>query len=79
MGEPYGVLDSGEWSVWCRSCPWRGKPRDVMEADPLTLRAIRRNVEAEWRTHPCAQAAGAPANRPGVVGPEPPSNLREVA
>jgi hypothetical protein len=34
MSEPYGVLNLGEWSVWCRACPWRGKP------EPLTDRQV---------------------------------------
>jgi hypothetical protein len=72
MGEPYGVLDSGEWLVWCRACSWRSQPRYVSTADRLTFRAIRRSTEADWRSHLCTQATGAAASRLKEVGPSPP-------
>jgi len=75
MDEPYGVLDAGEWSVWCRACSWRSKPRRV--ARP-SFRDIRSYAEAQWRTHRCAQGTGAAANRLAEVGP-PPLSTREVA
>jgi hypothetical protein len=78
VNEPYGVLDSGEWSVWCRACSWRSQPWDVMTADLLTFRAIRRSAEADWRTHSCTQAIGAAASRLEEVGPSPLSSAREV-
>lgn len=78
MEEPYGVLDSGEWSAWCRACSWRSQPRYVMTADLLTFRAIRQQTEADWRIHRCTQATGAAASRLREVGPPPLSSTREV-
>jgi hypothetical protein len=75
MGEPYGVLNAGEWSLWCRACTWRSVPQ---QADPLTFRIARLEAEARWLAHPCTQAPGAPAHRLEEVGPVPLSN-REVA
>ena len=75
MSEPYGVLNAGEWSLWCRACSWRSVPR---QADPLAFRDSLREAEAKWRVHLCMQATGAPAHRLKVVGPVPLS-IREVA
>jgi hypothetical protein len=75
MNEPYGVLNAGAWSLWCRACTWRSVPR---QADPLAFRAALREAEADWRAHRCLQAAGAPADRLSEVGPVPLSN-RAVA
>lgn len=72
MREPYGVLDAGEWSVWCRACSWRSKPT------PLTDSSIFRAARAEWAAHVCVQADGAPAYRLEEVGPAPLASL-EVA
>jgi hypothetical protein len=72
MREPYGVLDAGEWSVWCRACSWRSKPT------PLTDRSIFRAAESEWAAHPCVQVDGAAAGQLTEVGP-PPLAIREVA
>ncbi len=73
--QPYGVLNAGEWSLWCRACSWRSDPR---QADPLVFRASLRDAEAEWRAHLCMQVPGAPAHRLQEVGPVPLSTL-EVA
>ncbi len=75
MSEPYGVLNAGEWSLWCRACSWRSIPR---QADPLVFRASLREAEDAWRAHRCMQGAGAPAHRLKEVGPVPLSIL-EVA
>jgi hypothetical protein len=75
MREPYGVLNAGEWSLWCRVCSWRSVPR---QADPQLFKSARNEAEAEWRAHPCVQAPGAPAHRLMEVGPVPLSVL-EVA
>lgn len=72
MDQPYGVLDAGEWSVWCRTCSWRSKSK------PLAGRWTFREAEAKWRSHPCMPAAGAPADRLKVAGPAPRS-IREVS
>jgi hypothetical protein len=72
MREPCGVLDVGEWSVWCRACSWRSKPK------PLTDRQVFCAAEAEWAAHPCAPVDGAPAYRLEEVGPVPLAS-REVA
>jgi hypothetical protein len=75
MSEPYGVLNAGEWSLWCRACSWRSVPR---QAGPLTFKASLIAAQADWRAHLCMQASGAPAHRLEEVGPVPLSN-REVA
>jgi hypothetical protein len=75
MSEPYGVLNASEWSVRCRACPWRGRPRSV---DHRTFGAVRRVAEAQWRAHRCTQGTGAAANRLAEAGP-PPLSTREVA
>jgi hypothetical protein len=72
MREPYGVLDAGEWSVWCGACSWRSKPK------PLTDRSIFRAAVGEWAAHPCVQVDGAPADRLKAAGPAPLS-MPEVA
>jgi hypothetical protein len=69
MCEPYGVLDAGEWSVWCRACSWRSQPR------PLTDCSIFRDVRAEWAAHPCTQVDGAPGDQLKAAGPAPLSIL----
>ncbi len=56
--QPYGVLNAGEWSLWCRACLWRSLSR---QADPLSFKASLREAEAEWRAHSCVQGSGAPA------------------
>jgi hypothetical protein len=73
--QPYGVLNAGEWSLWCRACFWRSLSR---QADPLSFKASLREAEAEWRAHSCVQGSGAPAHRLQEVGPVPLSIL-EVA
>ncbi len=75
MREPYGVLNAGEWSLWCRTCLWRSAPR---QANPQAFKAARAEADAEWRVHQCVQALGAPAQRPQGVGPVPLPTL-EVA
>jgi hypothetical protein len=75
MREPYGVLNAGEWSLWCRACLWRSVPR---QADPQVFKAARDEADTEWRVHQCVQAPGAPAHRLQAVGPVPLSTL-EVA
>ncbi len=75
MSEPYGVLNAGEWSLWCRACSWRSVP---LQADPPTFKATRHAAEVEWRAHLCTQVPGAPAHRLQEVGPVPLS-IREVA
>ncbi len=73
--QPYGVLNAGEWSLWCRACSWRSVSR---QAGPGSFKASLREANAEWRAHLCMQASGAPAHRLQEVGPAPLSIL-EVA
>jgi len=78
---PCAVLDAGEFSLWCRACPWRTTPTPV-GADVAGFRAVRAAAELAWRDHhdQAHQTAGAPAGRLSEVGPVPPTNTsRAVA
>jgi len=77
---PYGVLNAGFWSVWCRTCPWLAEPTPT-GPDRESFRAARTAAEAAWRGHRVDehQLEGAPAGRLAVVGSAPPAMLPEVA
>ena len=77
---PYGVLNAGTWSVWCRACPWRTEPAPT-GPDLEGFRAVRATAEAAWRDHQvdAHQAEGAPAGRLVEVGSASPAILEEVA
>ncbi len=48
--KPYGLLNAGCWSVWCRACPWRTEPTPAAP-DLESFRAVRAASEAAWRDH----------------------------
>jgi hypothetical protein len=75
MSEPYGVLNAGEWSLWCRACTWRSVPR---RADPLTFRASLCSADADWRAHLCIAGSGG-TGRPAVGSRAGAPSNREVA
>ncbi len=77
---PYGVLNAGTWSLWCRACPWRTEPTSV-GPDQTRFRAVRGAAEQAWRDHQrdAHTTEGAPADRLGEVGSAPPAILIEVA
>jgi hypothetical protein len=77
---PYGVLNAGSWSVWCRNCQWRAEPTPT-GPDPASFRSVRKSAEAAWRDHQddAHRTEGAPADRLVEVGPAPPAIFPEVA
>jgi hypothetical protein len=77
---PYGVLNAGFWSVWCRSCAWRTEVTPT-GPDIEEFRVVRAAAEAAWREHQVEEhgSEGAPAGRLGEVGSAPPTILSEVA
>jgi hypothetical protein len=77
---PYGVLNAGTWTLWCRACPWRTEPTPI-GPDAASFRAVRAAVEQAWHDHleDAHEAEGAPAGRLVEVGPAPPTTLPEVA
>jgi hypothetical protein len=76
---PYGVLNAGFWSVWCRTCRWRTEPTPT-GSDVVSFRAVRVTAEAVWREHQAGEhgSEGAPAGRLGEVGSAPPAILLAV-
>ena len=79
MSWPYGVLNAGFWSVWCRTCRWRTEPTPT-GPDLVSFRAVRVTAEAAWREHQADahEVEGAPAGRLGEVGSAPPAILPAV-
>jgi len=77
---PYGVLNAGFWSVWCRSCAWRTEVTPT-GPDVVSFRAVRAAAEGAWCEHQVEEheSEGAPAGRLGEVGSAPPTIVREVA
>jgi len=77
--KPYGVLNAGCWSVWCRSCRWRTEPTPT-GPDLESFRVVRAAAERAWRDHQDGEheTEGAPAGRLAVVGSAPPAILPEV-
>jgi len=77
---PYGVLNAGCWSVWCRTCLWRTEPLET-GPDRASFHAVRAAAEAAWRDHRghAHKTEGAPADRLVEVGPAPPAILPGVA
>jgi hypothetical protein len=77
---PYGVLNAGVWSLWCRACSWRSEPLSV-GPDRASFHAVRALAEQAWRDHQDHedQAEGAPADRLVEVGSAPPAIFPEVA
>ncbi len=77
---PYGVLNVGTWSLWCRTCPWCSKPMPT-GPDRASFRAVRAAAQAAWRDHQEAahKTEGAPADRLVEVGSAPPATFPEVA
>ena len=73
MDEPYMVLDSGMFAVWCRLCSWRSQPRLIFGLDPLVFAAVVAMSAAEWRDHANTheRAGRAPVTRSGEAGPAP--------
>jgi hypothetical protein len=74
---PYGVLNAGTWTLWCRTCPWRTRPTPV-GPDVASFRAVRQAAEQAWRNH-AHETEGAPAGRLVEVGSAPPAIFPEVA
>jgi hypothetical protein len=76
---PYGVLNAGFWSVWCRFCAWRSEQTPT-GPDVASFRAVRAAAEAAWCEHQAVvHELGAPAGRLAEVGSAPPAILPEVA
>jgi hypothetical protein len=77
---PYGVLNAGFWSVWCRFCAWRTEATPT-GPDVLSFQAVRTTAEAAWREHQVEEHGSqeAPAGRLGEVGSAPPTIVRGVA
>ena len=77
---PYGVLNAGTWSLWCRACPWRTEPTPT-GPDLAGFRAACAVAEAAWRDHQGHEheTEGAPADRLVEVGSAPPAIFPEVA
>jgi hypothetical protein len=77
---PYGVLNAGTWSLWCRACRWRSEPMPT-GADRTSFRAVRAAAEQAWREHQdhAVETTGAPADRLVEVGSAPPAMFPEVA
>jgi hypothetical protein len=77
---PYGVLNAGTWSVWCRACPWRSEPTPT-GPDRASFRAVCAAAETAWGDHQDHEheTEGAPADRLVEVGSAPPAILPEVA
>jgi hypothetical protein len=80
MPTPYGVLNAGAWTAWCRTCPWRSEP---MPAEPgrASFRTVRTAAEQAWRDHQDQEhtTEGAPADRLVEVGSAPPVIFPQVA
>ncbi len=74
MNEPYMVLDSGTFVVWCRQCSWSSQPRLTASVDPLVFAAVVAMSAADWQDHACGEGAGAAPVWPGEVGPAPSVN-----
>jgi hypothetical protein len=77
---PYGVLNAGAWSLWCRTCSWRTEPTST-GPDRASFHAVRAAAEQAWRDHhqDAHEVEGAPAGRLVEVGSAPPAILPEVA
>ena len=80
VATPYGVLNAGSWSLWCRACPWRSEATSI-GPDRASFRAVRTAAEAAWREHQrdAHKTEGAPADRLVEVGSAPPAIAPEVA
>jgi hypothetical protein len=78
---PYGVLNAGAWSLWCRTCSWRTEPLPA-GPDWASFHGVRAAAEQAWRDHhqDAHEAEGAPAGRLVEVGSAPPAIFQpEVA
>jgi len=77
---PYGVLNAGTWSVWCRRCDWRAEPTPT-GPNLASFRVVRAEAEAAWRGHQKDEhkTEGAPADRLVEVGSAPPAIMAESA